>query len=862
MAIGNYYPLSPSVIDDDLFLGTKSGGNNTVNYTAQTISNYLNTNSKIAIGGQISFKFDIATNVPRTISFPSGGGDGTLFTNITQLVVSIIDVANANITIFLNYLNGSEILLSEQNQPNIFGHYKITGYTQIGISNFYTLDLQVIGGNGTITNNTYYDLNSFVLSSGINIPTFASLTTTGSSGSSTLVSGVLNVPTYTLLGLGGQPQLNGTGFVKVLGTTVSYDNSTYYLASNPNGFITSAALTGYVPYTGATQSIDLGTFNLTANSIIKQGGTSLQYLMADGSVSTAPSSPFVSLTTIGSSGASTLIGGVLNVPTYTLSGLGGVSTNRSLTINGIAYDLSADRTWTVGTVTSVSATGPITSSGGNTPTISTSMATDKLIGRSTAGVGVMEEITIGSGLSLSAGTLTALASGTVTSVGLSMPSAFTVSNSPITGAGTIAVAGAGTASQYIRGDGTLATLPSGGGGGSSVNYYLNGSINASVATYKQLSNTAVIGAGTDFQLIGNGLISQFLTDVGNPNRTEIPGGAWNFEMFFSMSSNGGTPAFYVELLKYDGVTFTSIASSSTIPENITGGTSIDLYLTSLAVPTTPLLVTDRLAIRVYIVNNSGGRTATLHTEDNHLCEIITTFSGGVTSLNGLTANTQYFSTGTTGTDFNISSATDTHTFNLPTASATNRGALSSANWSTFNSKQPQLNGTGFVKASGTTISYDNSTYVKTILNEFPNTSVTGTLTETLLSSFTIPANSLPTDCMPNIKTKFTKSGVANTAICRLKINTVNDFSTATTIATFTFTATAVTAVVNRNPLIKSNLLSIIIATSSVQSDESSTAITQTSGITFNTSSNMYLFIAVQQNSISDTTTLQAIKITN
>jgi len=46
------------------------------------------------------------------------------------------------------------------------------------------------------------------------------------------------LPIYTLSGLGGQPQLNGTGFVKVSGTTVSYDNSTYYLASNPNGYIT------------------------------------------------------------------------------------------------------------------------------------------------------------------------------------------------------------------------------------------------------------------------------------------------------------------------------------------------------------------------------------------------------------------------------------------------------------------------------------------------------------------------------------------------------------------------------------------------------------------------------------------------
>jgi len=57
------------------------------------------------------------------------------------------------------------------------------------------------------------------------------LTTNGSNGSSTLISNTLNIPTYTLQGLGGQTQLNGTGFVKISGTTISYDNSTY-LTSN------------------------------------------------------------------------------------------------------------------------------------------------------------------------------------------------------------------------------------------------------------------------------------------------------------------------------------------------------------------------------------------------------------------------------------------------------------------------------------------------------------------------------------------------------------------------------------------------------------------------------------------------------
>ena len=49
--------------------------------------------------------------------------------------------------------------------------------------------------------------------------------------------------------------------------------------------------------------------------------------------------------------------------------------------------------------------------------------------------------------------------GTVTSVALTVPSAFSVSGSPITSSGTLAITGAGTTAQYVRGDGTLATMP-------------------------------------------------------------------------------------------------------------------------------------------------------------------------------------------------------------------------------------------------------------------------------------------------------------------------------------------------------------------------------------------------------------------
>ena len=281
----------------------------------------------------------------------------------------------------------------------------------------------------------------------------------------------------------------------------------------------------------------------------------------------------------------------------------------------------------------------------------------------------------------------------VTSVGLTMPSAFSVTNSPITSSGDIAVTGAGVASQYVRGDGTLANFPTSSGGGASVSYYLNGSVSQGTLggnAYKEMDGTPVIGAGTDFTINADGYIAQFITDSGNPNKLLIPSGNWNFETYFSASSGGGSPKFYIELYKYNGTTFTLISSNSATPENITGGTAIDLYFTALAVPPTVLLATDRLAVRFYVLHS--GRTITMHTENSHLSQIITTFSTGLNALNGLTEQSQYFATGTSGTDFAISSATDTHTFNLPTASATNRGALSSSDWSTFNDKQDAFTG--------------------------------------------------------------------------------------------------------------------------------------------------------------------------
>jgi hypothetical protein len=78
-------------------------------------------------------------------------------------------------------------------------------------------------------------------------------------------------------------------------------------------------------------------------------------ILTDSGVATSSLQPTITLTTTGTSGASTLISNTLNIPNYGSALTGYVPTSRQLTINGTAYDLSADRTWSVGTVTSVAA---------------------------------------------------------------------------------------------------------------------------------------------------------------------------------------------------------------------------------------------------------------------------------------------------------------------------------------------------------------------------------------------------------------------------------------------------------------------------------------------------------------------------
>ena len=173
------------------------------------------------------------------------------------------------------------------------------------------------------------------------------LTTTGNTGSATFLNDFLNVPTYTLAGLGGQTQLNGNGFVRINGTTLSYLTGTTNQFVKADGSLDSSvyltsAITSFNGLTNPTQSFTNDTNVIITSTgsthVIGWSGTLNDNRITSASNwNTAFNNRIINFTTTGNTGSASFNSGNLNIPTYTLSGLGGqpqLNGNGFIRING------------------------------------------------------------------------------------------------------------------------------------------------------------------------------------------------------------------------------------------------------------------------------------------------------------------------------------------------------------------------------------------------------------------------------------------------------------------------------------------------------------------------------------------------
>ncbi len=161
MAKISSYPKDLAILNNDAWIGTDSSNRSTKQFTAQAVANYLNINAKILIGGQMWYKF--VTTTP-TIGTLTGPANNDLFSSITSIVLSAEDLAKQQVKEFMDYLVGTEILINQQNDISVFGHYKLNSFTPNADGTLYTASLTLKGSNGFIDQlspNNIYSITSF-----------------------------------------------------------------------------------------------------------------------------------------------------------------------------------------------------------------------------------------------------------------------------------------------------------------------------------------------------------------------------------------------------------------------------------------------------------------------------------------------------------------------------------------------------------------------------------------------------------------------------------------------------------------------------------------------------------------------------
>lgn len=279
-----------------------------------------------------------------------------------------------------------------------------------------------------------------------------------------------------------------------------------------------------------------------------------------------------------------------------------------------------------GGVTDVTATPPITSSGGTTPDISTSMNTNRLIGRSSAGVGVMEEIEVGDGLELVLGVL----SNTATPTPLGYYGAFQDNQTQSANANDVGVAMIFRQTDLSNG----VSIVSDGSNLTRITFAHTGIFNLQFSSQFQNTDNEIHYVTIWLRRNGTNIdgSSGFVTIVARKNASEF----------------GSTIVSWNYLLDVVGGDYYELIWSTNNYQNVT----MQFYAAGNPPPSAASVI-------LTATQQSGIMAGT-----------------GITALNGLTPDVQTFATGTSGTDFNISSSGSTHTFNIPSASNLARGLVS------------------------------------------------------------------------------------------------------------------------------------------------------------------------------------------
>ena len=155
MRIKNYQK-DLKVTGNDKWIG--SDFNNawqTKNFTADLVAEYFNSNQVIDIYNNLRYYYQTiegsdVRDVNGSISFETEIGPTVSFSSITEFILSNNTVKQIDVKEFINFLEGSRIIISKAGTPNIFGYFNLLSVeTYIPDDNFMRLTVEYVGGNGS-----------------------------------------------------------------------------------------------------------------------------------------------------------------------------------------------------------------------------------------------------------------------------------------------------------------------------------------------------------------------------------------------------------------------------------------------------------------------------------------------------------------------------------------------------------------------------------------------------------------------------------------------------------------------------------------------------------------------------------------
>jgi hypothetical protein len=373
--------------------------------------------------------------------------------------------------------------------------------------------------------------------------------------------------------------------------------------------------------------------------------------------------------------------------------------------------------------------------------------------------------------------------GTVTSVAATVPSVLSISGSPITTSGTLAITYSGTALPVLNG-GTGVTTSTG-----TTNVVLSGSPTIVTPVIAQINDAngnemlsfVPVTSATDYFVIKNGIgvgAPLHIYADGTSSNTGIhiqpkgtglvtisDGTDFNKGIRFRSSSSAASAITLLDAVSTAGRVVTLPDATTTLVgrdttdtltnKSISGSTNTlsnigNSSLTNSAITINGTSTSLGGSISVGTVTSvtgtspvvsSGGATpaismpAATTSVDGYLTSTDWTTFNNKSNTNGTVTSVAALTLGTTGTDLSSTVATGTTTpvitLQVPTASATNRGALSAADWITFNNK-----GSGTVTSvTGTAPVVSSGGVTPAISMAAATTSVDGYLTATDWNTF-------------------------------------------------------------------------------------------------------------------------------